>query len=310
MLPIRHNNNNFVKPTIMEPKKSIITINFVDPEHKFIISDNRRILGSFDTRELIKYLSNVHDFLPSIDITFPKPVIENYVCKVVNNTITLLNHLESPLMGNIELVMKLYKSISDFQKLHLKDELQKITDINKRNHCIEMIDQFNFALLNYALRLISYINGLIKDDHSKTELKTMLIKYAIAINYKITNSIKHKIELSVNEFKILKDDISRLDKLKTEINNNMKNIDTVIQNQNKLITDITNKLNNYIPNERSSEEISDDLASISNSVSQSESSKELSNTSDLHYIEDNGYYSDDEGENKEDIISITSKVSQ
>ena len=130
-------------------------------------------------------------------------------------------------MGNIELIMKLYNSIS-----------------NKEH---DIIKQFSYLLLNHSLKLINSISNIIKHDANKQGLKTMLIKYTMIINHKLNNFIKQEIENKSNDFKSLQNDLIRMGKIKIELYKKIDDINNTIKSQNELINNITRKLDETKP---------------------------------------------------------------
>jgi hypothetical protein len=290
MLPIKQ--NSIHKHLHQKP---IITISFNESEQKFTIYENKKVLGNFNNTQLIKYLTNSKD----IDTLSAKSIIETYICKFDDTgKIVLLNHLQSPFMGNIELIMKLYNSIS-----------------NKEH---DIIKQFSYLLLNHSLKLINSISNIIKHDANKQGLKTMLIKYTMIINHKLNNFIKQEIENKSNDFKSLQNDLIRMGKIKIELYKKIDDINNTIKSQNELINNITRKLDETKPSNpekiitsakelnpekiiiTSAKELNEFLRSSSKSSNDHDHDlvvhrKQQDHDQDLDQVQvDHGYLSDDE----------------
>ena len=96
------------------------------------------------------------------------------------------------------------------------------------------------------MRLVANISDVIKNDDSKKELKDMLIKYSVVIVYKMSNFMKDEVEIKMNEYKLLQDDLVRMGKVKLEMYKKITEIKTSIQEQNNQLTTIASKINNPV----------------------------------------------------------------
>lgn len=203
-----------------------LIVEFIEDNCEFKIYDNNRnFIGKFTNVQLIKYLTSKINsaFLNDISISSCSNVIELYVCNIYeiddNIKINLHDHIKSPFMGNIEMMMKLYKEISIFDNKNLLSELDKLPthDIKERKRITAVIKQFSYLLLNHMLKLIATISDAIKNDYDKKNLKEMLLKYSAAVVYKLSNFMKHEIEIKIDDYKIVQNDLVRLSKIKLEM---------------------------------------------------------------------------------------------
>lgn len=231
--------------------KGQIIVDFNNDDYKFIIYDrNKSLIGSFSSLNLIKYATSKITplFLSYTDNTICAPIIETYVCKVVEDDesikINLLNQLQSPFMGSLDMVIKLYQGIHEFEKKSLDVELSKITDSKIEKKLSAMIKQLTYLLLNYSLKLIATISDSIKEDDTKSELKESLVKYSVAIVYRLNNLMKHEIEDRMKDYSSLQNDLLRMAAVKIEMYKKINELNSSVLSQNKQISDIVSKLDN------------------------------------------------------------------
>lgn len=231
--------------------KGQIIVDFNNDDYKFIIYDrNKSLIGSFSSLNLIKYATSKITplFLSYTDNTICAPIIETYVCKVVEDDesikINLLNQLQSPFMGSLDMVIKLYQGIHELEKKSLDVELSKITDSKIEKKLSAMIKQLTYLLLNYSLKLIATISDSIKEDDTKSELKESLVKYSVAIVYRLNNLMKHEIEDRMKDYSSLQNDLLRMAAVKIEMYKKINELNSSVLSQNKQISDIVSKLDN------------------------------------------------------------------
>ena len=284
--------------------KGQIIVDFNNDDYKFIIYDrNKSLIGSFSSLNLIKYATSKITplFLSYTDNTLCAPVIETYVCKVVEDDesikINLLNQLQSPFMGSLDMVIKLYQGIHEFEKKLLETELSKITDPKIEKKLSAMIKQLTYLLLNYSLKLIATISDSIKTDDTKSELKEALVKYSVAIVYRLNNLMKHEIEDRIKDYSSLQNDLLRMAAVKVEMYKKISELNASVVSQNKQISDIVSKLDNlskiqpthYGGSAKSSSSKSSSSNSSSTSSKQSSESKDSKSKSESSaYISSKG----------------------
>lgn len=239
--------------------KANVTINYSGPntgresilvkhdplDSTFTFYDRDKIfLGSFKALHLIKYiLPQYPDFLGIRTIGGSGDIIRNYICLVDKNEndpydikIRLLNQLESPFMGNIEMLLKLYNGISQYQS-SIDMEISKLNKADQK-YVEYTIKQFIYLLLNHILKIISNISDIIKDDTTKKEMKESLLKYSVGIVYKISNMIKDEVGKKTAEYKILQEDLIKLSKVKINMYDKISKLNDLITEQNTKIDNL------------------------------------------------------------------------
>jgi hypothetical protein len=203
---------------------------------------DKHILGSFSVPQLIKYVNNSYtDFMKSIDISVSSEVIKKYVCETYDTIsgveIKLVSHIDSPFMGNIEMILKLYNDLSRYEI----DGLSMLS--SKDSKSIQCnVKQLTYLLLNKMLKLGSYISDVIKGDPTKEELKNQLLKYSVGAVYKISNMIRVELDSRSNDYKTLQNDLVRLSKVKLTMYEKMKLLQDNIEEQNKQIDSLVSGL--------------------------------------------------------------------
>lgn len=224
-----------------------IIVDFNESSNKITIFDMRKtLLGEITSFGIIKYLSS--SIYPTLFESYPSSsmTIEKYICDVQNVKseikINLLSHNQSPLMGNIEMLMKIYKIVHKCEKEQLNLELSHIqTEIIKKK-IIGIVSQFQYLLLSYILKLIATISDAIKNDKDKRELKDMLLRYSVACAYNMSNFMKTKIEEKIKDIETLQNDMVRMGKVKLEMYKKIEDLTKSVISQNVQIQDLTKKL--------------------------------------------------------------------
>jgi hypothetical protein len=255
----KDNQNNQVSSSNNNPinQNYVINIQHSDTESiivetnythkKFMFYDkNKNFLGGFSIYDFIKYItSNVSfNFLSSADADTARPIIEKYILniKLIENLgdnkyqINMLNYFESPFMGNIEILVKLYAFIYDFEENEMKLELDKMSNHNLNNlnnlnnvnsvnienvhkEVEQVVNIFNnmlYILLNHMLRIISALtNKFSHNDDQK--IKDSLLKYSVGIVYRLSKFIKNDVDKKITELDNLKSDILRINLIRSNL---------------------------------------------------------------------------------------------
>ena len=228
---------------VLEPNSIIVSYD-TKLEKFTLFNKSRQLIGEITAEGLIKHIAQ------SLSLTFLENVVLTqvysiYICKIaiIGNEIkiTLLNHNESPFMGNVEMLMKLYKIIHKFESEKLYDELQKTKEKNG-NKIIAIIKQLSYLLLNYTLKLIAVISDAIKNDDSKKVLKDMLLKYSVVCVYNMTNFMKSKIEEKISDFNQIQSDVVRMGKIKLEMYKKIDELTKSVNAQTAQLSSITKKI--------------------------------------------------------------------
>ena len=281
--PIINEINNFgnipIKQTdaFIENNKPEPNIYVKYRDNKFTFRDDTNYLGHFTINNLIKYFSSVYDvnnqFMSNINKTEHNNaiyLIKTFIGSVKYDPITkfaniiLLTHNESPLMGDIEMLMYLNKALESFEKNKLYEELNSVSinsSINVRGKIERIIKQTIYIMLNYTLGIISLISDDIKDDVNKKELKKNLLNYSINIVYRISKFVQEQVGVAIN----MNEELEKI----FLINLKLKNI-------------LINKFDNFINDVKSGKELKFNLNQQDNNLNQQGGNKNnsYSSTSD------------------------------
>jgi hypothetical protein len=272
-----------------DKKISNYSIKFLSEDHRFIIYRGNKILGGFTISQIIKYLTNniSNIFLNNIEYESSVDLIEKYICKYNNNKITLVSHLESPLMGNIEIMMKIYHEINYFDVNILTKEIDDAEiDIKIKNMIINNMNELTYLILNQSLKIIVNISDIIKNDTKKLDLKNSLIKYSIFITNKINNLLHEKFIQKIKDYQLIEIELEQLKKLKDNTNKKINNIEFMIEKQNlkiqKIIDfidldDIENMIDSGVNRELNVNRESDDNDETSNNKESDDNGKSSNN---------------------------------
>jgi len=255
----------------------------VKHEHdNFVFYNSSKILiGYFSIIQLIRYITTkiCDSFLSDHNIGTSNNIIETYICMLDNDEIKLIDHIKSYFMGNINMVMKLYKDIEKYELNSLQDDLNKCSASPiVRKNIIDRIKQLNYILLNQILKLSLTISDTVKSSLTP-DMKELLLKYSVKSLYKISSQIKHQIDEKTVEFKSLQDDLTKIQNLKTNLQQKIDELNASINQQSNIIQNGGNKI--IIPNMTSSSSSSNSSTSSSSSsiiTSQSQTNKSITLT--------------------------------
>jgi hypothetical protein len=223
-----------------------IIIKFSQKDQNFIIYEKDKLLGVFGIAHIIKYITSKisKDFLKTIEYESSIEIIEKLFCKFdSDNNIVLIGYLDSPLMGNIEIMMKIYSEINKFDQTILQNYIEKLESQTIKNNIIKAIHNLEYLILNHSLKLIVNISDAIKNDYSKNELKLTLIKYSIFIINKINFIICDNISETKTDILVLGAELEQMKKIKFNVEDKIKKMETVINEQNLQIKKIIDYIN-------------------------------------------------------------------
>lgn len=258
-----------------------LIVNYEKEYQRFTFYDFRNnYLGNFTIAQLIKYVGSQIDntFMLYIDNGFAENLITTMIGRIIreNNEleIKLKNHLESAFMGDLEMLIKLNNGLSEFEKINLENELMKVFDDNKRLLIRDLIKKFIYQLINYTLRVIAIISNEIKDDPSKEQMKTTLLRYSVGLNYRLSNYVKTEISKNVESYNNLVENMNKLVEVKRIMRAKIDDLTNLIKEQNYKIERIQETLNkNQLGGNKSSDSeprIKDKYTTITTENSDSE----------------------------------------
>ncbi|AYV81636.1 MAG: hypothetical protein Harvfovirus47_6 [Harvfovirus sp.] len=207
-----------------------------DPQNIFTFQSNDRIMvshdegkfsfyskspiGHFTINQLIRYIGKEHysEFMNGVDPDLSKEIIESFIVKINLSKIQLISHVQSPFMGNIEMLILLDHDLSDFERKNLPAHVKAITDIKIQKRVLRLIKEFIYLLQNHMVRLIATISSHLKNDPSRVKVKENLLSYSNALVYKISNYVLFQLELQSTAITHLEENQINLVKIKGVLN--------------------------------------------------------------------------------------------
>ena len=260
-IPIKESQNVFIKqntfvsnPHVGTDKEKLL-VTFDKQLHKFSFYDYRNsLLGSFNVNQLIKYIGTQWDneyaktFMMDTDIGVTIDLIQSLLATVEVDKdtkriiIKFKSHLESPFMGNIDMLIKLNNSLHDFEIKHLDNELAKIDNLKTRKYIRIIIKQFIYLMLNHTLKIINLLSDEIKHDSSKKELKETLLKYSAGLTHRISSFVMDQLANQIEQVKQLNDNFSKLCEVRHIMVQKLTTFNEKIDKQTERIDLVLNKL--------------------------------------------------------------------
>jgi hypothetical protein len=212
---------------------SVILIDHDQVNKKFILKSNSNVIGYFTAGQILKYLNqNVEGYLLSIDLNISQNIIEQFLIKDG----VLLTHLESPISGNIDILIKIYKDVQLFIE-ESKAELEKLDDktleeVQKTNK------KFIYDILSQIIKIFTMFSGTVSQTKITPELQTSILKYTAGAVYRLSSLLHDDIELLQEKIKLYKLDIDDLKSIKSKFNEKIQNFEIAIKIQNEKLDKI------------------------------------------------------------------------
>lgn len=210
---------------------SLLVIHDKD-QHKFIIKDNSNILGHFTVGQIFKFInSDIEGYLLDIDLGISVDLIKKYLLVVENDTVVLVSHLDSPITGSIELLVKLYKDIQSFEEQlnieyeNLNEETKKIVKSKNKN--------FVYGILVHIVKLFATYTTTNKPLSDDT--KIMVISYSIGAMYRISSMIKEDMNENTTTLLSLQNDIHNLQQIRENMAKQIQKLSSNLISQNEKI---------------------------------------------------------------------------
>jgi hypothetical protein len=261
-----NNNNNLdisekINDIYIKNDEGYMKLLFENDKFTFYNS-NGSILGSFTFKQIIKYIGKQIDkqFYSNIDSGVSEELIKMMITDITIDPVTgklaiiLRSHLESPFMGNLDLLIKLNNMLFTYEKTNLLNDLTLIRDEKLQYKLKQSIKQFIYLLLNHTLKIIS-----IATENASVEMKNKLLKYSVALTYRISNFMKEHIDSYNNQYKILYGQLEKLVNIKNIMNKKLEKLEDKIEKQNNLIFSILNKKEENTSFEELFEDEEDDI---------------------------------------------------
>ena len=225
--------NKTIVNVINPSSESVILIDHDQANKKFILKSNGNIIGYFTAGQILKYLNqDVEGYLLSIDLNISQNIIEQYIVK---NGV-LLSHLESPITGNIDILIKIYKDVQLFIE-ESKAELEKLDE--KTIEEVQKINKkFIYDILSQIIKIFTMFTGTISQTKITPDLQTSILKYTAGAVYRLQSLLHDDVESLQEKLKLYKSDIDDLKTIKSKFNEKIQNFEDTLQIQNEKIDKI------------------------------------------------------------------------
>lgn len=282
---VKEEESNEFKKNIIEDSNNIL-FKYDDKNNEFYFFDNNQnSIGNLRVLCLMKYIATPHDinkqfikYLEGEEYNRNVDLIEKIIGKNVLDDTTnkyqfkLFDYKNSPIMGDLEILLKLNHYVLDFFDGRLDRELTFV-DSKYRNKITDSIEYFIYNLLNYTLLIISIASEKLVHRPDKTELKEKLIKYSIGAVYKISKYVQKKIEQM---------EIKNINIKKILITNNK--LQEILVKKTEEISNELKTQNRYLMNQIELAQIGGDVSTPESDVPTSDSNlKYISSNSESHF---------------------------
>jgi hypothetical protein len=209
--------------------------------HKFILLDNSNVLGHFTVGQIFKYInSDIEGYLINVDLGISVDLINNYLFKLENDTINFVSHLSSPITGNIELLVKLYKDIQSFEP-ELQVEYEHLNEITK--NIVRLRNKnFIYNVLTHIIKLFATYTSTNKKLSDDT--RNMIMSYSIGAVYRLNTMIKEDLDYNLQKIHTLHDDLKNLKLVRNNMTQQLSKLENNVNMQNNKIDALIENIQN------------------------------------------------------------------
>jgi hypothetical protein len=224
---------------------------------KFILKSSGNVIGYFSAKQILKYLNqDVEGYLLSEDLNISQPIIEKYL---INNG-TLLSHLESPITGNIDILIKIYKDIQETIQ-QIQGELEKLDE-----KTIEQIQtknkKFIYDILSHIVKLFTLYSNTVPQTKVTPELQTSILKYTAGAIYRLISILHEDVDQLHEKINKSKSECDEMVTVKRKVDEKIKTFEESLKIQNEKIDKIIENMgkvnqetNKYINQETNTESL-------------------------------------------------------
>jgi len=205
------------------------------------LRENKEI-GTFNVNNIIKYFVSIYDnkFMSDIDeaqhtnsvIIIKKFIGYNTLVNTdgINNIhINLHSHTKSPIMGDLNTLVRINNELYMFQKNGLEIELENINPDNK-NKVRTAVGLLINKLLGHTLNIIAHASEEIKNDPKGDKIKSKLYEYSIGITYRIHEYVENEVACLDKKITKLFEKLEQSENLRIDANNKISNLTKFLPN--------------------------------------------------------------------------------
>lgn len=203
---------------------------FVTYENKstIVIYSDDFVIGSFNTRQLLKYIIKDNDFLKSIDTSQSTPLITKFFLNVGDNPldITFVSYLEISIIGNITTIYNIFDMITNYINTSLENDIQESKNPSILRHVCKKLQ---IMLMLHALFILERIG----DSKNKS-----IFEHSQKITQVLFSLITQEQKLILEEQNKLKKDFENVSTQNTLLVEKLKIITKNVDEQNKQVNEI------------------------------------------------------------------------
>lgn len=227
------------KPITLEQTRHIEKSNLkldITSDKISIHNENNETIGTFSIYDLMKFVANNDIFLrrelSSLgDVSFPRKVIEEYICFYENRTLKLQSYLKSSIMGDIQFCIHLYNLMNNYEKKILDSNLVEIDTEN----AMKIRDNIINFMLMFMQHIMNIINELMSNKNTG-DIQQQLMKYSVAILYKFTKLLQQKTNSLKEDFTSLNSNFAKLNSVEEKISSQLDEIKGIVKFQTEQIS--------------------------------------------------------------------------
>ena len=224
--PVILNNNINITPS------SVLIVEHIESEFKFIIKNNKNTIGFFTVGQLFKYInSDIENYLINIDLTISVDIIAKYLCSM-NDTreYVLISHLESPITGNIDILVKLYSDIVAYES-KIQSEYEHLNEVVKKN-VMNKNRMLVYNILSHIIKLFAIQTSA--NSHNETT-RELILKYTIGAQYKLSTMIQEDMTAKLSRLDTILEDYNNICLLRENIKLRMNKLELNMNTQSEKI---------------------------------------------------------------------------
>lgn len=209
-------------------------VDFIRDTQEYKLYENGTLLGSFNIQKLIKYI--ISPIESEIHISSEYELITRYLVtleKKDNNYIKFNIVNSPPITTNYNMMINLSRALVEFEESHITNLIP-----NKDTKLIFLVQRFIMNILEYTIKMIAII---IDTQNIPYESKIKLFYHSVILHSYSTRYITYKINEQKDIFASLDLSLTNINSVQSAIENKQVKLDTLICQQNTLLTTAIDK---------------------------------------------------------------------
>jgi hypothetical protein len=222
-------------PIMTFPDKSLHVTLTANKTFSFYDIENH-LLGTFTIHDLIKYISQFVDhenkFMSTTDIKDHRSLIETHIGVITSLPtygmieIHIQDPIKSPFVGDINVLITLYKMLKNYETSELETALSFIEDKTTKEMIYRSVKLFIYTFVEHILRVIAHISLQIKDDPEKMQLKEKLMQYNMSLVYAMSQYMMSELAYQKIKYTALNSGIEEIKSVELVLKQNLESLTT------------------------------------------------------------------------------------